>query len=98
MDGFAEESNGSIGALYLDLDALRNPGVMQKYIKNTGAVVMEWKEFAMADDPDSYAGNYEFQVPIPYSKIEAAKNTYIIENITILSGGKSYGNESCYTF
>ena len=25
---------------------------------------MAWKEFAMADDPDWFAGNYEYQVPL----------------------------------
>jgi dihydrofolate reductase len=25
---------------------------------------MAWKEFAMAEDPDWFAGNYEYQVPI----------------------------------
>jgi dihydrofolate reductase len=25
---------------------------------------MGWQAYAMAEDPDSYAGNYEFQVPI----------------------------------
>ncbi len=37
---------------------------MQESIRNTGAVVMGRNAFAMAEDPDSYAGNYEFQVPI----------------------------------
>ena len=37
---------------------------MREAIQNTGAVVMGWKAFAMADDPDFYASDYEFQVPI----------------------------------
>ena len=64
LDGFAEDSEGSVGALYPDLDTLRNTDVMRDTIQNTGAVVMAWKEFAMAEDPDWFAGNYEFQVPI----------------------------------
>lgn len=64
LDGFAEDRSGSVGALYPDLDTLRNTEVMREAIKNCGAVVMSWKEFAMAEDPDWYAGNYEFQVPI----------------------------------
>lgn len=64
LDGFAEDRNGSVGALYPDLDTLRNTELMQETIQNTGAVVMAWKEFAMAEDPDWFAGNYEFQVPI----------------------------------
>lgn len=53
LDGFINDSNGSVDALYADLD-----------IQNTGAVVMGWNAYAMAEDPDSYAGSYEFQVPI----------------------------------
>ncbi len=64
LDGFAEDSNGSVGALYPDLDTLRNTEVMRESIQNTDAVVMAWKEFAMAEDPDWFAGNYEYQVPI----------------------------------
>lgn len=37
---------------------------MRETIRNTGAVVMAWKEYAMAEDPDWFAGGYEFQVPI----------------------------------
>lgn len=64
LDGFAEDSNGSVGALYPDLDTLRNTEVLQESIHTTGSVVMAWKEFAMAEDPDWFAGNYEYQVPI----------------------------------
>lgn len=64
LDGFAEDVNGSVAALYPDLDTLSSTKVMREAIQNTGAVVMAWKEFAMAEDPDLYAGNYEFQVPI----------------------------------
>ncbi len=64
LDGFAEDSNGSVGALYPDLDTLRNTEVLQESIQTTGSVVMAWKEFAMAEDPDWFAGNYEYQVPI----------------------------------
>ncbi len=64
LDGFAEDSNGSVGALYPDLDTLRNTEVMRESIDTTGSVVMAWKEFAMAEDPDSIESNYEYQVPI----------------------------------
>jgi dihydrofolate reductase len=64
LDGFVHDRSGSVGALYPDLDALRSTGLMQEIIHNTGAVVMGWNAFAMAEDPDWYAGNYEFQVPI----------------------------------
>ena len=64
LDGFAEDRNGSVGALYPDLDALHNTEILRESQRNTGSVVMAWKEFAMAEDPDWYAGNYEYQVPI----------------------------------
>ena len=64
LDGFINDSTGSVGALYADLDMLRNTESMRESIQNTGAVVMGRNAFAMAEDPDSYAGNYEFQVPI----------------------------------
>ncbi|MDO8726678.1 MAG: dihydrofolate reductase family protein [Candidatus Methanoperedens sp.] len=64
LDGFAEDSKGGVGALYPDLDTLRKTDLLQESIRTTGSVVMAWKEFAMAEDPDLYAGNYEYQVPI----------------------------------
>ena len=64
LDGFAEDSNGSVGALYPDLEALSTTDVLREAQQNTGAVIMAWKEFTMADDPDWFAGNYEFQLPI----------------------------------
>ena len=64
LDGFIHDRSGSVGSLYHDLDTLRNTEPMQEAIQNTVAVVMGWNAFAMAKDPDAYAGNYEFQVPI----------------------------------
>ena len=64
LDGFIHDRSGGVGALYSDLETLRNTEPMREAIQNTGAVVMGWKAFAMAKDPDFYAGNYEFQVPI----------------------------------
>ncbi len=46
-----------------NLDALDSSEVMRESQRNTGAVVMAWKEFAMAKDPD-WPCDYEFQVPI----------------------------------
>ena len=64
LDGFINDRNGSVGALYPDLAALRNTEPLRESIQNTGAVVMGRNAFAMAEDPDSIAGNYEYQVPI----------------------------------
>ncbi|KNZ40897.1 dihydrofolate reductase family protein [Acetobacterium bakii] len=64
LDGFAEDSNGSVNTLYPDLDTLRETEVMKESILTTGSVVMSKKEYEMADNPDLYAYNYEYQVPI----------------------------------
>ncbi len=64
LDGFAEDAGGSVGALYPDLEILHGTQVLKESIRTTGAVVMAWKEYAMAEDPDWFAGNYEYQVPI----------------------------------
>lgn len=64
LDGFVEDRQGSVGALYPDLETLRDTEPLREAIQHTGAVVMGWNAFAMAQDPDFYAGNYEFQVPI----------------------------------
>jgi dihydrofolate reductase len=64
LDGFVNDSHGSVDALYADLDMLRNTEPMQHSIQHTGAVVMGRNAFAMAEDPDWYAGDYEYQVPI----------------------------------
>ncbi len=50
--------------MYPDLDTLRNTEVLRESIHSTGSVVMAWKEFAMAENPDWFVGNYEYQVPI----------------------------------
>jgi dihydrofolate reductase len=49
--------------LYPDLAELQHTAYMMDAIQQTGAVLMGGRTFEMAD-PDSYAGNYEFQVPI----------------------------------
>jgi len=64
LDGFVNDRSGSVGALYADFDTLRDTEPMRESIQNTGAVVMGRNAFMMAEDPDSYADNYEFQVPI----------------------------------
>jgi dihydrofolate reductase len=64
LDGFIHDRSGSVGALYPDFNTLSSTEPMREAIQNTGAVVMGRNAFAMAKDPDFYAGNYEFQVPI----------------------------------
>lgn len=63
LDGFINDKNGSMERLYPDLDTLRYAKPLEESIQRTGAVVMGRKTFAMGD-PDSYAGNYEYQVRV----------------------------------
>lgn len=63
LDGFVADMSGSVARLYPDLDALRGTAYMDAAIEETGAVLMGKRTFEMGD-PDSYVGNYEFQVPI----------------------------------
>ena len=63
LDGFINDRNESVADLYHDLDTLRYAEPLKESIQDTGAVVMGRKTFAMGD-PDTYAGNYEYQVPI----------------------------------
>lgn len=71
LGGYINDRNGSVGRLYFDLaasnvqdESIQNNEVMQEAMRNTGSVVMGKNAFLMADDPDSYADTYEFQVPI----------------------------------
>jgi dihydrofolate reductase len=83
LDGFINDPNGSVGELYPDLESLRDTEPLREAILNTGAVVMGRNAFAMADDPDWYAGNYEFQVPIFVLTHEPpAKHPKETENLT----------------
>lgn len=64
LDGFINDREGSVAALYPDLTAWRETEPGRESIRNTGAVVMGRNSFAMSEDPDWFAGNYEYQVPI----------------------------------
>lgn len=64
LDGYVSDERGSVAILYPDLAALRDTDPLRESMRNTGAVVMGRKAFAMADDPDWYADNYEYQTPI----------------------------------
>ncbi|HYN18044.1 MAG TPA: dihydrofolate reductase family protein, partial [Actinomycetes bacterium] len=64
LDGFVADRSGSAERLYPDLASLRDTAYMHELIDQTGAVLMGMRTFEMADDPDWYVGNYEFQVPI----------------------------------
>jgi dihydrofolate reductase len=63
LDGFVNDRQGDVGQLYSDFATLADSDQFQETIRATGAVVMGRRAFEMGD-PDSYADNYEFQVPI----------------------------------
>lgn len=64
LDGFVTDRNGSADALYTDLANWRESELGKESIQNTGAVIMGRNSFNMSEDPDWFAGNYEYQVPI----------------------------------
>jgi dihydrofolate reductase len=63
LDGFVNDRNGSVNKLYPDLGELRETEMLREEMDTTGAVVMSRRAYAMGD-PDEYANNYEYQVPI----------------------------------
>lgn len=63
LDGFASDAQGNVSRLYPDLIDLQNSEMLQEEIRTTGAVVLGRRSFDMGD-PDSYAVDYEFQVPL----------------------------------
>jgi dihydrofolate reductase len=63
LDGFVSDIQGDVSQLYPDLGALANTEMLLEEIRTTGAVVMGRNTYNMGD-PDLYADNYEFQVPI----------------------------------
>lgn len=63
LDGFVADQSGSVAGLYPDFAALQGTDYMNASIRETGAVLMGRRTFEMAD-PDSYVGDYEYQVPI----------------------------------
>ncbi|MBI5944870.1 MAG: dihydrofolate reductase family protein [Chloroflexi bacterium] len=63
LDGFVNDSSGSVASLYSDLETYQNTEPYKESIQNTGAVIMGKNTFEMSNDPEWYV-DYEFQVPI----------------------------------
>jgi dihydrofolate reductase len=63
LDGFVSDPQGDVSRLYPDLGELRTTETLQEEIRTTGAVLMGRNSYNMGD-PDSFAENYEYQVPI----------------------------------
>ncbi|MGM7421032.1 dihydrofolate reductase family protein [Cellulosimicrobium sp. CpK407] len=64
LDGYVQDADGSIEALYADFEELRRSAYLRALQEQTGAVLMGRRTYDMAPDPDGYADGYEFQVPI----------------------------------
>jgi len=64
LDGYLHDRSGSMAALYPDLEQWRGSQLGRESIQTTGAVIMGRNSFALAEDPDLYADNYEYQAPI----------------------------------
>lgn len=64
LDGYVAGPDGDAHALYPDFDTLMESEVMQVQLDETGSVLMGRRMFDAAEDPDSYADDYEFQCPI----------------------------------
>jgi dihydrofolate reductase len=64
LDGFVNDSSGSVDKLYSDFAEMHDAPTFQEMIKNTGAAVMGRHVYEMAD-PFMWANDdYEFQTPI----------------------------------
>ena len=61
LDGFVSDRDGKLDKLY---KSFKPNDEINEVMANTGAVVMGRRTYDMTDDPDAYADNYEFQVPI----------------------------------
>lgn len=67
LDGFVSDPDGDVSALYADLAELpgdEGEAYMRADTDRTGAVLMGRRSYEGADDPDGYADEYEFQVPL----------------------------------
>tara|TARA_R110002020_G_scaffold316361_11_gene531593 strand:+ start:8500 stop:9012 length:513 start_codon:yes stop_codon:yes gene_type:complete len=61
VDGFWADADGN--SLF-PVEEMHRAGLISPLVLRTGAVVMSRTSFDMADDPDWFADNYEYQVPI----------------------------------
>src|SRR3954451_22116123 len=64
LDGYFEDADGRFAALYSDFEELMESASMKASQAETGAVLMGRRTFDEAGDPDSYAVDYEYQVPL----------------------------------
>src|SRR5438128_835697 len=64
LDGYFVDADGAFSMLYSDFEQLMDSAYMKASQADTGAVLMGRRTFDEAPDPDSYAVDYEYQVPL----------------------------------
>jgi dihydrofolate reductase len=64
LDGYVADGHGDFGMLYADLGTPTGGEYLAASEAETGAVLMGRRTFDLAPDPDGYAEDYEYQVPI----------------------------------
>jgi len=64
LDGYFQDADGAFSILYSDFEQLMDSEYMKTSQAETGAVLMGRRTFDEAPDPDSYAVDYEYQVPL----------------------------------
>jgi dihydrofolate reductase len=88
LDGYIADPDGDAHALYTDFETLMASEVMQEQLDETGTVLMGRRMFDAAGDPDSYADDYEFQVPLvivthrPFETEPARNDALFVEAAT----------------
>jgi hypothetical protein len=74
LDGFINDPNGSVAALYPDLETWRYTEPGRESIQNTGAAGMGRNSFAIAKDPDSLAEDYNTRFRFSFSPTGLQRN------------------------
>jgi dihydrofolate reductase len=64
LDGYVADGHGDFGMLYADLGTPAGAQYLAASQAETGAVLMGRRTYDGAPDPDGYAADYEYQVPI----------------------------------
>ncbi len=64
LDGYVADPDGDFGMLYADLGTPEGGAYLAASQAETGAVLMGRRTYDGAPDPDSYADDYEYQVPV----------------------------------
>ena len=64
LDGFINDSNGSVDKLYSDFSEMHDAPSFKAMIKHTGAAIMGRHVYEMADPFQWADDDYEFQTPI----------------------------------